>query len=227
MKTKVVISFFLCLFFISLTSAVSAEKKYIYNESFEETLGGKRPVLGRDPDGIKYWMRWTDKNNEQSAQNARTGKYSFKVIGAGGIYQDFAGGLIDSNETYQINAYAYIPQGQVLASGSYAIVKLEWLNSGKRLLSKKSIESRRVDDTTQKGQWVLVEIKAKPPADARFGRVTIEYRSQGKNAGTIYWDDFNVRALSNFNVTNPNGKTAESKREDTSVGAGEEIDWQW
>jgi hypothetical protein len=215
------------LIFLILSSPAFAERKYIYNESFEEILGGKRPVLGRDPDGIKYWMRWTDKNNEQSAQFARTGKYSFKVIGDGGIYQDFAGGVINPNETYQISAYAFIPQGQSLIGGSYAVVKLEWLNSAKRLLVKDVIESIRVDNSTQKGQWVLIEVESKPPDAARFARATIEYRCQGKRTGPIYWDDVNVRALSNFQAGDADGKDKELKPEVLPPAAGEEIDWQW
>ncbi len=227
MKKKVILIFLLYIFFLSLASVVFAEKKYIYNESFEEILGGKRPVLGKDSDGIKYWMRWVDRNNEQSAQYARTGKYSFKVIGNGGIFQDFAGGLINPNVTYQISVYAYIPQGQVLAGESYAVLKFEWLNSARRLLSRKTIESPKVDNSIQKGQWVLVEVRAKPPAGAKFGRATIEYCPQGKNPGAIYWDDVNVRTLSDFNKTNSSSSIIKREPEDIYIKMGEEIDWQW
>jgi hypothetical protein len=224
---KKIISFcWLFLIVFCISPHLYAEKSYIYNRSFEEVLGGKPPLLGRNPDGIKYWMRWTQGHNQQSSEFARTGKYSFKSIGNSGIYQDFSADNINSDQTYEASAYVFVPQ-DVNLSNSYSVLKLEWLNSSKRLLKKETIESKKVDNSLKKGNWVLIEAGGNPPQQARYGRITIEYRGPRNDSEAIYWDDANIRLIEQSSSSEKTSKVNDEKPEKIDEKAGEEIDWQW
>lgn len=224
----------LCCLSFFLTS--SSAENFILNGSFEDTLENKNPIANRDPDGIRYWMRWLHQNNERSEQAAHTAKCSFKGWANGGIYQNFAA-PIEKGKTYQINCYMYTPGNDRLKGGSYGIVKLEWLNTNSAVMDSQTILSPHFDSNMSPDTWHLVSVQGSPPENAANGRVALEFIVSTGGSGAIFWDDVEVKILGEeagqLTVSKEEISKEEIKKEEVlkeeapKEKEDQTIDWEW
>lgn len=218
---------YLFLFFTLFSFA----ENFILNSSFEDTLEGKNPIANRDPDGIRYWVRWLQQNNERSEQAAHTGKYSFKSWANGGIYQNFATPTV-KGKTYQVGCYMYTPGNDRLKGGSYGIIKLEWLNTNGAVINSETILSPHFDSNMSPDTWHLVSVQGSPPEKAANGRIALEFIISQGGSGAIFWDDVEVGILggagTELTVSKEEIKKEEVLKEEAPKEKEDEtIDWEW
>lgn len=217
------------LFFLFAPSLYA--ENFILNGSFEDTLENKNPIANRDPDGIRYWLRWLQQNNERSEQAAHTGKYSFKGWANGGIYQNFAT-PIAKGKAYQVGCYMYTPGNDRLKGGSYGIVKLEWLDANGAVIESETILSPHFDGNMSPDTWHLVSVQGSAPEKSANGRVALEFIASQSGSGATFWDDVEVKTLegagTQLSVSKEEIKKEEVLKEEAPKEKEDEtIDWEW
>lgn len=226
MKKILAVIFMLAMLGVAaLCPQAFGQGQFILNGGFEDIVAGRPPVAGRNPDGMRFWMRWTFTSNERSDQFSREGQYSFKLFGNGGAYQDFLN-PIKQSKTYKASCYMLTPADNSLSGGAFVVLKLEWLTRLRRTLHEQTIESRHFDGNMEAGKWHLISVEGQPPRDAKYGRVTIEYRGAARD-GAAFADEVTVAIVEQDKIQDSQPKKEQQKKQETEPAPDDEIDWQW